>query len=479
MSNAKEIICFYEDGRIHLVPPKIRPTFNLLKMPLHIIKSARTNIAPWDSLRDKIDALLSRVEGMKTKESTPKELGKILSELFQKAKEINELRFFYILEASLLPITILSTLLKGSTARKLNITSIEAFTIGLDYKTAVIDRELQRLAVYAHSKPEIKELILIEEFTDFQGFVNQLTQLPEGREFLCRFHEFLRQYGSRTEKMYHPFTSKAWVEDPLYFLNILKATIQDEYLTLREQREQERRVEFNQRMENLEKKLISPVRKLFRWSIRQLRDSYVLREDTVFYLEKLFTAGRGLVKEIGKNLVREGLLENKEDIIYLRESEIYRLLEGQPFEKDSKVLVQIRKEIVSSNQKIWKQNLFNLSGPQGDSDSIEGVMGSPGIAEGPVCVIQRVEDFGKLKKGDILVCPYTDPAWTPLFGLAAGVVSDTGGPLSHAAIVAREYGIPAILGTKVATTYLQDGEVVLVDGGNGKVYKKMEFLITG
>ena len=75
----------------------------------------------------------------------------------------------------------------------------------------------------------------------------------------------------------------------------------------------------------------------------------------------------------------------------------------------------------------------------------------------------------KLDKGDILVCTYTDPEWTPLFALAAGVVVDTGGTLSHAAIVAREYGIPAVLATGDATAKLSDGDMVLVDATDGTV----------
>lgn len=72
----------------------------------------------------------------------------------------------------------------------------------------------------------------------------------------------------------------------------------------------------------------------------------------------------------------------------------------------------------------------------------------------------------------MLVCQYTDPAWTPLFGIAAAIVADTGGPLSHAAIVAREYEIPAVLGTKIGTSMLRDGELVIVDGMTGKVFRK-------
>jgi pyruvate,water dikinase len=84
-------------------------------------------------------------------------------------------------------------------------------------------------------------------------------------------------------------------------------------------------------------------------------------------------------------------------------------------------------------------------------------------------VIRGPEEFAKLNAGDVLVCPYTNPSWTPLFQRAAAVVVDAGGIGSHAAIVAREYGIPAIMGTAVGTEVLTDGQVVTVDGDTGRV----------
>ena len=100
------------------------------------------------------------------------------------------------------------------------------------------------------------------------------------------------------------------------------------------------------------------------------------------------------------------------------------------------------------------------------------VTGSPasrGKAKGPVRIVMSAGDFSKLEAGDILVCPYTNPSWTPLFQRAAAVVVDTGGVGSHAAIVAREYGIPAIMGTACGTTVLIDGQIVVADGDTGRV----------
>ncbi|MFD2352169.1 PEP-utilizing enzyme [Nonomuraea ferruginea] len=88
---------------------------------------------------------------------------------------------------------------------------------------------------------------------------------------------------------------------------------------------------------------------------------------------------------------------------------------------------------------------------------------------GTARVVRGPGDFARVRPGDILVCPFTDPAWTPLLRIAAGVVTETGGVLSHAAIVAREHAIPAVLGVRDATGSLRDGAVITVDGTGGTV----------
>jgi rifampicin phosphotransferase len=101
---------------------------------------------------------------------------------------------------------------------------------------------------------------------------------------------------------------------------------------------------------------------------------------------------------------------------------------------------------------------------------LHGTPGSPGVAEGPVRVIRDASEFDKLRSGEVLVAPYTNPAWTPLFQRAIAVVVDTGTAASHAAIVAREYGIPAVMGTMDGTQRLTDGQHVQVDGNRGLVW---------
>jgi rifampicin phosphotransferase len=109
------------------------------------------------------------------------------------------------------------------------------------------------------------------------------------------------------------------------------------------------------------------------------------------------------------------------------------------------------------------------TGDNGDSQTLNGVAGSPGVVRGTAKVIRSLAEAGKLQPGDVLVAQMTLPPWTPLFVTAAAVVTDIGGVLSHCAIVAREYHIPAVVGTGRATKTFHDGQFLEVDGNAGMV----------
>jgi pyruvate,water dikinase len=109
------------------------------------------------------------------------------------------------------------------------------------------------------------------------------------------------------------------------------------------------------------------------------------------------------------------------------------------------------------------------AGSDTTSRELRGFAASSGVAEGPACVVRSVEEIGRVRAGDILVCQVTNPTWAPIFQKIAGAVSDIGGSMSHAAIVAREFGLPAVVGTGTATSRIRDGQRIRVDGGRGVV----------
>ncbi|MGH7859089.1 MAG: PEP-utilizing enzyme [Candidatus Binatia bacterium] len=114
--------------------------------------------------------------------------------------------------------------------------------------------------------------------------------------------------------------------------------------------------------------------------------------------------------------------------------------------------------------------MYGTVGTQADGASVlVGLAGSPGVAEGRVCLVTNVRELDKVREGDVLVCPITGPAWTAVFPIISGLVTEAGGPLSHPAIVAREFGIPSVVGTGTATRTLRDGQLVRVDGTNARV----------
>ena len=109
------------------------------------------------------------------------------------------------------------------------------------------------------------------------------------------------------------------------------------------------------------------------------------------------------------------------------------------------------------------------AGSDAESRELRGFAASSGVVEGPACVVKSVEEIGRVRTGDILVCQITNPTWAPIFQKIAGAVSDIGGSMSHAAIVAREFGLPAVVGTGTATSRIRDGQRIRVDGGRGVV----------
>jgi rifampicin phosphotransferase len=209
--------------------------------------------------------------------------------------------------------------------------------------------------------------------------------------------------------------------------------------------------------------------------IDQARRVSALREDTHFALTLPMPVLRGTLLELGRRLAEVGILETAEDVFHLRFEEL-EAVDGiwpPPAELVAALRAAARRRAARRLELAGTplMALPPLFRPQtGEEVLVAGMPGSPGFAEGPVRVVRDPAAFGSLVPGEVLVAPYTNPSWTPLFTRAAAVVVDTGAAMSHAAMVAREYGVPAVMGTGDGTHRLSDGQWVRVDGSRGQVF---------
>src|SRR6185295_6021773 len=209
----------------------------------------------------------------------------------------------------------------------------------------------------------------------------------------------------------------------------------------------------------------------FQRTLDRLRRTIVYRERTHFDLARAHSATQEVVSEIARRLRERGHLPDRGDIFYLTEAELREWMGGKvPPADEVKALIRRRRATYGVINGRWQKRIVEAStaGKAGGGD-LRGTGASSGVARGKARILRNESEFGRLQAGEILVCRYTNPAWTPLFTLAVGVVTETGGAVSHAAIVAREYGLPAVLGVAGATERIADGQEILVDGGEGRV----------
>jgi pyruvate,water dikinase len=220
--------------------------------------------------------------------------------------------------------------------------------------------------------------------------------------------------------------------------------------------------------------------KLLRWA----QDTGPMREDSIFDLGMGHPLVRRMLAELGRRFAEGGAIGQAGDIYWLEQGEVEDLVSGLesaaplpdlaariPERKAQwQAALRVSPPLMLPEQSIWSRFFHGGEVQQHDGKVVlRGVGTSGGRVTAPARVLYGPEDFAKLKSGDVLVAVTTTPAWTPLFAQASAVVTDIGGPLSHSSIVAREYGIPAVMAARSATRAIHSGQLVTVDGTAGTV----------
>jgi phosphohistidine swiveling domain-containing protein len=304
-------------------------------------------------------------------------------------------------------------------------------------------------------------------------------RLPES--FAARWEAYLSVFGHRTRALADP-ASPTWREEPApvaqLILSYARATMADpagEHARLAVER-----VAF---VEQVQARLHPDERDGFADLLATAQANYPLTEDHNFWIDQQSPADlRLLCAELGRRMSECGALTSTDDIAYLTLSEL--VLWGFGLTDPLRARVAERKTEHERQRRLTPPDYLGappepqtwidrFGGPAVPLSSapgtVQGIGASSGRAVGRVRVAQTFDDAQRLQVGEVLVCPATDPSWAPVFAVAAALVTDTGGSLCHGAVLAREYRLPAVVGTHVGTTRLRTGQFVEVDGLVGSI----------
>lgn len=330
------------------------------------------------------------------------------------------------------------------------------------------DRALAAIADAARASPDIVRALTELPAADALA---ALAALPEAEGVEAALRRFLDDYGDRLAGG-DDWAEPTWRELPHQAIERVAALLASPNVASFDHAALLRR-----RDELTERTLASigdtGLRERFSSSLERMRRAWPLKEEHNFYIDQTLAAHmRYLMLEFGRRFVERGRLDEPDDVFFVTFDELAAAFPRSVV--DLRRLVAMRRA-----ERAWRLSLTpppTLGGGTGPAEprdaisaTLTGRAASPGRARGPARIVLSIDDFGKLRQGDILVCRSTTPHWTPLFLAASAVVAEAGGALSHAAIAAREYGIPAVLSVPDATAIIRDDEPLVVDGSAGIV----------
>jgi len=359
------------------------------------------------------------------------------------------------------------------------------FLLGYDSTPIQSEKSLYDLAVWIRENDELAAYLLetpTEQLT---------TRLAAGSppvigwtDFCERLQEHQKVYGHIIYDL--DFAKPLPLDDPAPKLETIKMYLRDQGTNPHERQRtaEEKRI---QAAETTLQRLKGLRRWAFQKTLGMAQTMVQVRENAISDIGLGYPVLRKMLHELGSRLARAGWIARGEDIFWLNMDELQEAvaslerggtatsLAGRVEHRKVTHQVLMRTTpppTLPPRKKFMGINLASFTPAAEDSHTgttLKGIATSVGRVTGPARVLHGPEDFDQMQPGDVLVAATTTPAWTPLFAMASAVVTDIGGPLSHGSIVAREYGIPAVLGTGVATRRIRSGQTITVDGSGGTV----------
>lgn len=335
-----------------------------------------------------------------------------------------------------------------------------------------------------------------------QLVIAKLQQSAKGRDWFKKFMDYMKtdDVGGWRMRRFTDFTEPYWLEDPATPMALVKDNVMRgagyDLEVIRAEMVRKREASIAAFLN----RVLPEEKELFEGMIRLAGKASSYNEEHDLYCELIMQAlmRRGYLA-IGRRLAQKGTIDNPEDVFMMNPEEIDRVV-MVPEAHDMRWITQRRRAAWEEWQKSPNPPLFLTDRasideamrmdiiPSGDVIAIKaivgempqpkpelkadlwGICGCPGEVEGTARVVFTYEDLKKVKPGDILVCPAANPAWTLVFGIVGGVITDTGGTLCHAAVISREYGLPTVVNTQQGTEKIKSGQRVKIDAASGAIY---------
>jgi rifampicin phosphotransferase len=341
-------------------------------------------------------------------------------------------------------------------------------------KTIETNNALSKLADKARNDPYVRAKL---QDLPSAVFLKEMKGESAMMAFETAFNGFLRTYGQRshTREIFFP----RWRDDQTLVVDILKSLVRSPKLDL--DKIESLKVEERKRTEaeifaKLKKLRFGHAKKfIFKIVLGYAQTYLMFRENQRFYLDHILDVWRRFFMEYGRRFAKDGLIENENDIFFLSKEEIFDIAAKKT--ADVKKTVETRKKEFDRYRDIlppkflrgnvefddtveWKGNVMKIT----------GTSSSPGTFTGTIRVVDSIAHLIDVKDNEILVTSNTDPGWTAVFSKIGGLITETGGILSHGAVVSREYGIPAVTAVKGATKIFKTGQRITLDGNEGTIY---------
>ncbi|MBM3291285.1 hypothetical protein FJY84_01245, partial [Candidatus Bathyarchaeota archaeon] len=346
---------------------------------------------------------------------------------------------------------------------------------GLKHKTSETNSRINELADIVRSSQELTKLILETPSNEIIERLEQ-TKTTDSERFKTELKKFNVDFGFRgfTREVYY----KRWGEDPSLIFDILKPLAIGDVIIFSEVEKQNITLK-NDTEKYVKRKIISGLTGSIKWKffsgiLNTARRYIIFREQQRYNLDKWITMMRHVYLEAGKRFVNQGILEDPSEIFFLTKKEVKTLLLENSETINFKPIILEREssfhryENITPPKFLQGEREFN-DPPPPDSKRLIGIPASQGLHTATIRVLLVIDDIWQVKAGEILIVPRTDPGWTPVFSKIGGLVTETGGVLSHGAVVAREYGIPAVTNVYNACKILKTGMKGTIDGVKGEV----------